>query len=361
MGSDPQGKIFNKGTSNAAEQTTGQGLTPRGLTHKAPKLNQGTLSVAEQTTTHYPDDEIDLRELFATLWRGKWLIIAFTIVFAAAGVFYALSQPNIYQASALLAPAQNEGGSRISGQLSGLASLAGVNLGGGSGANKTVLAKETLRSRAFLTDFIRRHELAVPLMATKAWDMTNERWVIDQEIYSSETGEWQRDGDGKSLKPTDWDLVKAFRELLSVSDNKDTGMVTVSIKSLSPVAAKDWAEKLVQDINEHMRAQDVQEAEASIAYLEDKLRQTNIAGMQQVFYQLIEQETRTVMLANAQREYIFKTVDPAVVPQEKSEPKRALIAIVATMLGGMLGVFTVFVMAFVRSGKEEPEQATKGV
>jgi LPS O-antigen subunit length determinant protein (WzzB/FepE family) len=37
------------------------------------------------------------------------------------------------------------------------------------------------------------------------------------------------------------------------------------------------------------------------------------------------------------------------VPQEKSEPKRALIAIVATMLGGMLGIFTVFVIAFIRS------------
>ena len=84
---------------------------------------------------------------------------------------------------------------------------------------------------------------------------------------------------------------------------------------------------------------------------EGKLQETNIAGMQQVFYQLIESETRTVMLANAQDEYIFKTVDPAVVPQEKSEPKRALIAIVATMLGGMLGVFTVFVIAFIRSGK----------
>jgi uncharacterized protein involved in exopolysaccharide biosynthesis len=49
-------------------------------------------------------------------------------------------------------------------------------------------------------------------------------------------------------------------------------------------------------------------------------------------------------------------IDPAVAPQEKSEPKRALIAIVATMLGGMLGVFTVFtvfVLAFIRSGKEE--------
>ena len=80
MGSDPPGTTSDKGTSNAAEQTRGQGLTLRGLTHQAPKLNQGTISVAEQTTTHYPDDEIDLRELFATLWRGKWIIIAFTIV-----------------------------------------------------------------------------------------------------------------------------------------------------------------------------------------------------------------------------------------------------------------------------------------
>ncbi len=104
-----------------------------------------------------------------------------------------------------------------------------------------------------------------------------------------------------------------------------------------------------------MRAQDIEDAEASINYLEAKLDETNIAGMQQVFYQLIESETRTVMLANAQREYVFKTVDPAVVPQEKSEPKRALIAVIATMLGGMLGVFIVFVRAFIRNGKDEPE------
>ena len=304
---------------------------------------------------HYPDDEIDLRELFATLWRGKWIIIAFTIIFAAAGVAYALYKPNIYQASALLAPAQDDAGGRIGGQLSGLASLAGVSLGGGD-ANKTVIAKETLQSRAFLTDFIHRHNLAVPLMATKAWSMNSGEWIFDDDIYDASTQQWLSDENGQLLEPTDWDLVKQFKEQLSVSENKDNGMLTVSFKSLSPVAAKDWVEKLVHDINEHMRAQDVQEAEASIAYLEDKLRQTNIAGMQQVFYQLIEQETRTVMLANAQREYVFKTVDPAVVPQEKSEPKRALIAIVATMLGGMLGVFSVFLIAFIRSGKEEPEQ-----
>lgn len=310
----------------------------------------------EALNAQYPDDEIDLRELFATLWRGKWIIMIFTVAFAAAGVFYALSKPNIYQASVLLAPAQDEGGAGgLGGQLGGLASLAGINLGGG-GTSKTVMAKQVLQSRAFLTDFIHRHNLSVPLMATEGWNMENEEWVINREIYNPQTGEWLQDEAGKSHKPTDWDMVKKFKDShLSVSDDQETGMVTLNVKSQSPPVAKDWAEKLVHDINEHMRQQDVTDAEARITYLEEKLSETNIAGMQQVFYQLIESETRTVMLANAQNEYIFKTVDPAVVPQEKSEPKRALIAVLATMLGGMLGVFSVFVRAFVRGGREKSE------
>ena len=306
---------------------------------------------------NYPDDEIDLRELFATLWRGKWIIILVTIVFAAGGVFYALSKPDIYQSSVLLAPTQDEGGAGgLSGQLGGLASQAGISLGGG-GSNQTAMAKAVLQSRAFLAGFIDRHNLTIPLMANEAWDTANEKWVIDREVYNPEAGEWLIDDEGESLKPTDWDMVKKFKEEhLSLSSNEENGMVTLNIKSQSPSVAKEWAEKLVHDINEHMREQDVKEAEARIAFLEGKLQETNIAGMQQVFYQLIESETRTVMLANAQQEYVFKTIDPAVAPQEKSEPKRALIAIVATMLGGMLGVFTVFtvfVLAFIRSGKEE--------
>ena len=306
---------------------------------------------------NYPDDEIDLRELFATLWRGKWIIILFTIVFAAVGVFYALSKPDIYQSSVLLAPTQDEGGA---GGLGRLASLAGISLGGG-GANQTAMAKAVLQSRAFLAGFIDRHNLSIPLVATKAWDIENEKWVINREVYNPETGEWLTDEQGESLMPTDWDMVKTFKEgYLSLTNDEETGMVTLNIKSQSPPVAKEWAEKLVHDINEHMREQDVKEAEARIAFLEGKLQETNIAGMQQVFYQLIESETRTVMLANAQNEYIFKTIDPAVVPQEKSEPKRALIAVIATMLGGMLGVFIVFVMAFVRNGAVQKESATPG-
>ncbi|PVY70816.1 LPS O-antigen subunit length determinant protein (WzzB/FepE family) [Tamilnaduibacter salinus] len=302
---------------------------------------------------YYPDDEIDLRDLFRTLWDGKWLIMAITFVFAVGGVAYALWLPDIYKSEALLAPANGEQSRQLGGQLGSLASLAGVNIGE-DGSSKVVIAKETLKSRAFLADFIRRHNLEVPLMATEGWNVEKGEWIIDREVYNPETNTWLNDDEGESMKPSDWDLVKRFRqELLSVSQSEDTGMITVSIDSKSPVAAQQWTEWLVEDINEHMREQDVREANKRIDYLRDKLQETNITGMQQVFYQLIESETRTVMLANASDEYVFETVDPAVIPEEESEPSRALICVVITILGGMLAVFVVFIRSFIESNPDQ--------
>ena len=50
------------------------------------------------------DDEIDLFELFETLWRGKWKIITTTFVAALVGITFSFDQPNSYQVST---PIQN--------------------------------------------------------------------------------------------------------------------------------------------------------------------------------------------------------------------------------------------------------------
>ncbi|WP_421848391.1 Wzz/FepE/Etk N-terminal domain-containing protein [Marinomonas sp.] len=50
------------------------------------------------------DDEIDLFELFETLWRGKWKIITTTFVAALVGITFSFVQPNSYQVST---PIQN--------------------------------------------------------------------------------------------------------------------------------------------------------------------------------------------------------------------------------------------------------------
>ena len=50
------------------------------------------------------DDTIDLYELWITLWNKKWLVIAVTVIAALGSVVYALLQPSIYKAEALLLP-----------------------------------------------------------------------------------------------------------------------------------------------------------------------------------------------------------------------------------------------------------------
>lgn len=301
------------------------------------------------------ETEIALRDLVGALWAGKKWIIAAVTLFGVLALIYAINKPNIYTAQATLAPIGNGSGgnmAKLAGQLGGLASIAGIDLGGG-GDQKLEIAIQTLKSRAFVTAFIRENNIEPMLMAADAWDAKTKRWHYDKSIYIEETGTWLPQkglfSDEKPSEPTDWDLYEKFMEMLSISERQDNGMITLSIKSLSPISAQKWVEKMVADINSHMRNKDVQEAEARIRFLEEKLEQTNISEMQQVFYQIIEGETRTIMLANAQQEYIFQTIDPAVIPQEKSEPARFFLIVMTMMLAGIVSSMVVLLIYFNQS------------
>jgi uncharacterized protein involved in exopolysaccharide biosynthesis len=297
-----------------------------------------------------PDDEIDLRELWNAIWSGKWIIIGISFIFAVVSILYALNQPNIYKASTLLAPAGEQSGAgglaKMAGQFGGLASLAGINLGGG-GTDKTGLALEILRSRYFIEKFITKHNLEVSLMAVENWQRETNTLVIDPEIYNVTTTEWVREVTyPETPEPSAWKTYEAFSKLLDVSQDKETGMITLSIEYYSPEVAIQWLSWLVDEINAEIREQDKAEAQNSINFLRSKLEQTQLADMQTVFYQLIEEQTKTIMLAEVSREYVLKTIDPANAPDDKAKPKRALIAVLGTMLGGMLSVLIVLVRYF---------------
>jgi uncharacterized protein involved in exopolysaccharide biosynthesis len=297
-----------------------------------------------------PDDEIDLRELWNAIWAGKWIVIATSIVFAVVSILYALNQPNIYKATTLLAPAGEQSGAsglaKMAGQFGGLASLAGVNLGGG-GTDKTGLALEVLKSRYFIEKFITKHNLEVSLMAVENWQRETDTLVIDLKIYDEKSTEWVRDVSyPKAPEPSSWETYEAFSELLSISQDKETGMVTLSMEYYSPKVAIQWLDWLVDEINTEIREQDKTEAQNSINFLRSKLEQIQLADMQNVFYQLIEEQTKTIMLAEVSKEYVLKTIDPANAPDDKAKPKRALIVVLGTMLGGMLSVLIVLVRYF---------------
>jgi uncharacterized protein involved in exopolysaccharide biosynthesis len=305
--------------------------------------------------TQNQDDEIDLAELWRAVWAGKFTIIIISMIFAVASVFFALSKPNIYKASAILAPASSEGGAgglgALAGQFGGLASMAGINLGGGGG-DKTALALEILKSRSFIETFIAKHELLVPLMASKNWDRASGTLIINEEMYDSVNNKWIREVKApKKPEPSPWEAFQAFSEFVTVSQDKASSIVTIEIEFYSPELAKQWLTWLVQDINEYMREQDQIEAKASIDYLTSQLAKIKVATMETVFYQLIEEQTKNMMLTMVKKEYVLKTIDPAQVPDEKAGPKRALIVVLGTMLGGMLSVLIVLIRYFSRKDK----------
>lgn len=305
--------------------------------------------------TQSQDDEIDLAELWRAIWGGKFTIIIISMIFAIASVFFALSKPNIYKASAILAPASSEGGAgglgALAGQFGGLASMAGINLGGGGG-DKTALALEILKSRSFIEAFITKHDLLVPLMASKNWDITSDILIVNEELYDKTNKKWIREVKApKKPEPSSWEAYKELSELLTVSQDKATLMVNIDIAFYSPSIAKQWLTWLIQDINEFMREQDQIEAKASIDYLTKQLANIKVATMESVFYQLIEEQTKNMMLTMVKKEYVLKTIDPAQVPDTKDKPKRALIVVLGTMLGGILSVLIVLIRYFSRKDK----------
>lgn len=304
------------------------------------------------------DDEIDLRELFKAVWKGKWIIIATTFVFAVASVLYSLSLPNIYKADALLAPAESSSGgglSKMAGQLGGLAALAGVSLDGGE-TSQTDLSVQVMKSRQFADAFINKHDLLVPLMAAEDWDLTNNQLVLDEDLYNPNTGEWLREPEGlRGSKPTAQEAFEIFsKDTLSVNQDKESGLYTVSVKHYSPYIAQQWVNWLIEDINKVMRERTIAETSQNLDYLNTQLQKTAVADMQSTFYKLIEEQTKSLMLAEVQEEFVFKTVDPAVVPELKDGPKRALICVLGTLLGGMLGLAIVLVRFAFRK-EENPE------
>ncbi|MDC1328931.1 Wzz/FepE/Etk N-terminal domain-containing protein [Pseudomonadales bacterium] len=308
------------------------------MTIKSPETFQNTEAF---------DDEIDLKELFIVLWNGKLVITLITGFAAVCAVLYALSLPNIYESKALLAPKGGSGAGGLAGlarQYGGLASLAGINIGGGGGeSSKSMMAQEKIRSLDFFTRHL-HEEIVLDLIAVDHWDAASRELVYNRNVFDLKSQTWVRDVSyPRQAKPSAQEAHKAFLAVLSLSEDKNTSLVTIAIKHQSPVVAQAWVTLIIEAITAELRGSDVEEAQGSIAFLEQQRTQTSLVSLDEVFAQLIEEQTKTIMLANVSKDYVFNVIDPAVVPELKSDPKRALICILGTLLGGMLGVLLVLV------------------
>ena len=285
-------------------------------------------------------DEIDLKELFSVLWQGRWLISGISSLVCLLAIIFALLTPNQYQATLLLAPTQqNTGGiSSALSQFGGLASLAGIDIGGGEGGEKQI-ALEVMQSRSFIEQFINQSGILVEIIAAKGWDAESKRLVLDRDIYNTQSRQWVRTAPpGRQVTPSLWEAYKVFSDMLLVSEDKKTGLVSVSIEYFSPYQARQWLENYILAINLYLQQRKLSRIEKNIDYLQQQIATTSVAEMREIFFTLIEEQIKSKMLVEASPDYAFTTVSEAMLPEEKSQPKRALIVILGGLLGMMLSI-----------------------
>ena len=289
------------------------------------------------TDSHFPEasrsDEIDLRELFSILWQGKWWIIGITFLFAVAGVFYALSLPNMYKSEGVYASAERGAGGGLAGQYGGLAAIAGISLGGGE-AGDVEQAVELVSSWPFIERFIEKKGIAPYLLAVSDWDVESGKFLWDQGVYSP-------DGGWVEGKYSGYLAYKSFSKLLDVKVNSKSGLITVSLEYYSPKLASEWLVELMAAVNEEFRMRDVKTSLDSVAYLEDKIEETSVGGVTDVLYGMIEEQLKTLMLAELREEYLLSTVVSVKTPELPSSPRRLPLLILFVFVGAVCGVVAV--------------------
>ena len=296
-------------------------------------------------------DELDLREFFGILWSGRKKIFAITAAFAIVSVIYALSLPNQYKATAILSPAQSDSSdlSGALGQMGGLASLAGVSLGS-SESTEAQIAQEIMQSWSFIENFVSENNIEIEVYASEGWSRDSNELKIDPELYDLETKTWlvKNINSGELGKPSSWELYQSFSERLSVSEDIELGLVTLSIEHYSPYIAKQWLDLYIAAINTHMQERQVSKATNNMNYLQAQIEKTAIAEMRDIFYKLVEEQVKNKMLAEASPDYALVVISPSMLPEVKSQPSRAIICIIGTLFGILLSMFLVLVIHYAK-------------
>jgi len=285
---------------------------------------------AANPTMREDDEVLDLMALSSKIWQGKWLIIGVTAAFTLSSAVLVLILTSWYRADVLLAPVRATSADDLAsplGSLGGLASLAGITLGGSTSEPLAVL-----QSRDLAREFIEQQSL-LPVLFARKWDAKSARWT------PTDPKDWPDIRDGVKY------LVEKIR---TVKDDKKSGLVTLTIEWTDAKTAADWANLFVDRANERIRARALLEAQANVNFLQRELATTSVVTLQQSIGRLLDTELQKLMLARENKEFAFRVIDRAEVPKWRVWPKRLQVVALATLFGGALSIYLVFLRDAIR-------------
>ena len=337
------------------------------------------------------EDSIDVIALLKTLWSGKKLIVKTTIFFFIIGCIVALLSPVVYTAQTTFVPQVSEDQmSSSKGGLGSLASLAGINLNQGSSTSDSYL------SPLLYSKLAESEEFSFKIINEEIVNLKGDKLTI-KEYLSLEDSSFNFNLIGLIKKYTiglfinneikeninvfkgfnflneeDFDLVTSFKEKFAIELNEKEGFIKViaSDKSafistqLVQIITKNLQSKIIElrtnKIKERLEYSKEQYElkqgefdflQKELAEFKDSNKNISTARFMSELQKLeSEYQLQQNILMNLANEYnnnkiklnkdtpIFSVIDEVSVPNERSKPKRSLIALIYVFLGLILSI-----------------------
>ena len=297
------------------------------------------------------EDEIDLRELFNTIWMHKYKIMMFTFILTSLTIIYTLSVPNSYKSSVVLAPQDQSSTSSSLGGLSALAGMAGVSLGGGNMDAYNSL-NTVINDYGFQKMLVEKYNLSEKL-SPKAMDKNLVFALGVRTFYDFFHSNNKKDD--RSKDEIEYDTIKKLKKIVSISSDKKSGAITLSVVLPDRFLAKKLLEIYLSESTNYLRKIDMLEINKKLHYYKNELANISDIELKTQISQLMSALVQKRVLSSASEFYIVKEITKPEVPyiKDKTKPKRALIVIVAFITSIILAIFGVFFIEFLKNSKED--------
>jgi len=355
-----------------------------------------------QDTTKEPlqiikDDEIDLIALVKTIWDGRKTIYYCVGGTVLIGLIIAFTSPAKYEASATLIPAEEKQGGGL-GNLGGLASMAGINLGAMMGGTSGIPAEvypQVVNSYPFKKEMMHQvfhfeayskpislYEYVVSDTIESVGDLMLKYtfklpWTIKKALSSKDDGLRTKIDYGVLQLSEEEDIaMQAVEKLIVIDVDEKTGLITVSAEGKESVLVAQFVQKAVDLLQDYVIKYKTKQSRTNLEFVQGQYdeKKKEYEAAQRAFFSYKDQHRNMVServnmefqrlsdeydmsstvfkglaqqfeqakIAVNEQTPVFTILEPAKVPIEKSAPKKGVIIIVSVFLGGFVGLGVVF-------------------
>lgn len=301
------------------------------------------------------EDEIDLRELFSTIWQNKFIIAIFALLITSFAILYALQKPNIYNSSTVLILKDNSKPS-IGGGAAAMAAMAGIDLGGGGGGIDIAgLFKNLLGNYSFHKNIIEKYKidqmLSIENIEKNFVFAANKKEVYDFFKFTPNIEE-------REQEEIIFDTYEDLKNILSTSTDKESGAITLSAKFEDRFVTKKLLEIYLLEMSNYIKKLDLKEIDDQVKYYEKELFDAKNLDLKSNINELLSALVKKKVLSQSGEFYMVKQLTKPKVPyiKDKEGPKRALIIIVAFITSIILGIFFIFFKEFIKQSDERDSE-----